>query len=131
VTLSETAGTALFWQYFLDVSAIFLPYLYLIFILELLHLEKKLIRYIFFTLAFLLSIFSFTPLFKKGMVFLYDFYWIDPGQYYIVFPTYFMGSHTRKTNGFPVQAKHGLAMYSSQGTNNITVPLYSYKSVIW
>jgi len=42
-----------------------------------------------------------------------------------------MGSHTRKTNGFPVQAKHGLAMYSSQGTNNITVPLYSYKSVIW
>ena len=90
VTLSTSYQGAFLWQYLLDISAIFLPYLYFIFILELLNIEKKYIRYFLFAVAFLLSIFSFTTYFKKGMLILYGFYWVDPGEFYIVFPTYFM-----------------------------------------
>ncbi len=90
VTLSSNIETALLWQYLLDIAAIFLPPLSLLLILELLHLRGMKTRYFSFIAALLLSIFSFSHLFKDGMKMLYDFYWVNPGNYYIIFPIYFV-----------------------------------------
>ncbi len=90
VTLSKMESSAIFWQYLLDVSAIFLPFFYLVFIFNLLKLKKISIIYLFALIASGLALFSFTPLFKHGVTVLYGFYWIKPGEYYIVFPAYFL-----------------------------------------
>lgn len=90
VTSTKLESYAILWQYILDVSAIFLPALYFNFLSELFGRKKKMWRNIFLSLATILSIFSFTSLFKNGVVPKYDFFWIDPGQYYVIFPIYFL-----------------------------------------
>ena len=90
VTLAKTAGVAFFWQKILDVSAIFLPYLYLVFVLKLLKIEWKFIKRFLFVCVILLSIFSFTSQFKIGMKYEYDFFWVDAGKYYFMFLEYFI-----------------------------------------
>lgn len=89
VTSTNSPRFALLWQYLLDVSAIFLPALYFIFISELFNFKNAVSRKIFLSLSFIISIFSFTPLFKLGVIEKFDFYWVDPGPYYFVFPVYF------------------------------------------
>lgn len=90
VTSTVNPNYAVFWQYLCDVSAIFLPALYLNFLLELFKFKAFKWRIFFMLLAGALSIFSFTDYFKHGVVPRYDFFWVDPGQYYLVFPIYFI-----------------------------------------
>jgi len=90
VTLSTTASEAWLWQYILDVSAILLPFLYFIFILQLLNIKAKYLKYFLLTCVVLLLFFSFSPLFKVGMTIRYGFNWVNPGPYYFVFLIYFI-----------------------------------------
>jgi len=91
VTWSKTADIALLWQYLLDISAIFIPVLYFSFTSELVGLKNKSWRIASYLLASTISLFSFTSYFKLGVKFIYNsFYWIEPGEYYIVFPIYFL-----------------------------------------
>lgn len=90
VTSTADYNTAFFWQFILDIAAIFLPTLYLNFIATLLKINTLSVRYALFGAAIFFSFFSLTPLFKTGMTMLYgEFFWIQPGPFYIVFPTYF------------------------------------------
>ena len=91
VTWSDSRETALRWQYLLDVSAIFIPALYFSFASTLAKRKNIQIQRILFIVAILLSAFSFSSLFKQGMVFKYNsFFWIEPGAIYIVFPIFFL-----------------------------------------
>ena len=90
VTLSATASAAFLWQYLLDISAVFLPYLYLIFVFELVGLRARLMRGLLLSCAIVFALFSLTPFFKVGMVILYGFEWIKPGPYYYLFLYYFI-----------------------------------------
>lgn len=90
VTLSSSPTTALYWQYLLDVSAIFLPYLSFIFFLEFFNIKALIYRYACLIIAILFSIFSFSPLFKIGMTVHYGLEWVNPGPFYILFPIYFL-----------------------------------------
>lgn len=89
VTSSIDESDALRWQYLLDISAIFVPVLYFNFISTLLDTKNALFRKISLLLAFGLSTFSFSPLFKFGVAIKYGVHWIDPGPYYTVFPIFF------------------------------------------
>jgi signal transduction histidine kinase len=90
VTATSSLEVAIFWQYVLDISAIFLPASYFLFISELLGLKSKKVRFAYIFVAFLLAALSVTPLFKTGMDQLGDFYWVHPGPLYILFPIYFL-----------------------------------------
>lgn len=90
VTSSSSADVALRWQYLLDVSAIFIPVLFFIFVCELLNKKSLFSKRLIFFVGVILAIFSFTPYFKHGVVTKYGFYWINPGEYYIVFPAFFL-----------------------------------------
>lgn len=90
ITAAESRSVATAWQYILDISAIFLPATYLLFLSEFLNLRNTIIRKSMLVIAGLLSIFSLTPLFKLGMGTLGEFYWVQPGPYYIIFPIYFV-----------------------------------------
>jgi signal transduction histidine kinase len=90
VTLSNSPDTAIWWQYVLDVSGIFLPYLYFIFVLELVGIKDKFTKTFLLICAIALAIFSFSPLFKVGMTIRYGFEWINPGSYYYLFLAYFV-----------------------------------------
>ncbi|RJQ33610.1 hypothetical protein C4566_03385 [Candidatus Parcubacteria bacterium] len=83
-------------QVVLDISAIFLPVLFLHFVFLL--LERKsfgLAIKFFYILSFLLAIFSLTSYFKKGLIPVFNFkYWIDPGPFYIIFPLFFLALAT-------------------------------------
>jgi len=89
VISSKSESEAIFWQYLLDIDAIFIPVLYLNFIFKFLKINsKKLIPFFFFT-SFLLSLFSFTSFFKNCVEKIFDFYWINSGPFYFVFPIFF------------------------------------------
>ena len=80
-------------QILLDIAAIFLPVLFLHFVLILTEREDNLKKSINFLYLFsvLLSIFSLSNYFKKGLKPVFDFqYWIDPGPLYIIFPIFFL-----------------------------------------
>lgn len=89
VTSAKTSETALAWQYLLDISAIFLPAFYLYFVATLTNYKKRFVIELGFVIASILAIFSFTPYFKIGMKTVYGFFWINPGEYYVIFPIYF------------------------------------------
>jgi len=87
---SQTENSALLWLYCLDFTAIFIPILYLNFIFNFLEIKKTNFKKAVLFLTGLLAIFSFSPLFKLGVVKTFDFYWVDPGKYYFLFPTFFI-----------------------------------------
>ncbi len=89
VTSTNSPDYALLWQYLLDVSAIFLPALYFNFLSDLFKFENRKWRYFFVVLATTLAAFSFNHLFKLGVTPKYDFFWINPGPLYVIFPIYF------------------------------------------
>ncbi|MDE2038055.1 MAG: hypothetical protein KGI69_02420 [Patescibacteria group bacterium] len=89
VASSSSAHAALWWQYLLDVSAIFIPVSYFSFASELVGAKNLAWRKASYALALALAVFSFSPLFKEGMAPKYDFYWIIPGPAYIIFPAFF------------------------------------------
>lgn len=89
VTSSGDARTALHWQYLLDVAAIFLPVFYFNFASVFLGVKNKLFRNFSICTATLIAIFSFSSYFKIGVIRLYDFYWVQPGKLYFVFPVFF------------------------------------------
>ncbi len=89
VTSTSSQNIALVWQYILDLAAIFLPALYFIFISELFKFKNGNWRIFFLAIAGILAVFSFTPFFKVGVVPKFDFFWINPGPYYFIFPVYF------------------------------------------
>lgn len=90
VTISSNPKIAYGWQCLLDVSAIFLPYLYLLFVLRLTNSREELTKKILFVCVIVFSLFSFSPLFKIGMTTRYDFQWVNPGPYYFLFLVYFI-----------------------------------------
>lgn len=88
-TSSNRESFAMLWQYLVDVSGIFIPVAFLYFTLALTKTTRKWLLRLSFAIACLLTIVSFSPYFKTGMVLRYGFYWIQPGQYYILFPLFF------------------------------------------
>jgi signal transduction histidine kinase len=92
VVYSNNYYDAWFWQHILDASAILIPVFFLTFVFYLLKIQKEYKKrlFVFWFLAILLFILSFTGLFKKGMSFKMGFnYWIDPGPLYFLFPLIF------------------------------------------
>jgi signal transduction histidine kinase len=82
----------MFWQYILDVDAIFIPVFYLEFVLVLVgeYDKKKILRIVLWSLGLLLSVLSFTSLFKMGVSpIMYFNYWIVSGPLYFVFPLFY------------------------------------------
>lgn len=90
VTSASEPHVAMAWQYILDVSAIFLPYLFFVFVCELLKIRIPATRTALFFTAAALSLLSFSPVFKVGMTVSYGFFWVSPGELYFLFPTYFI-----------------------------------------
>lgn len=90
VTATDSLRVAMTWQYILDISAIFLPATYLLFLSEFLKLKNHKVRVVLLTIALLFSLFSLTHLFKIGMGSFDQFFWVQPGKYYILFPIYFV-----------------------------------------
>jgi signal transduction histidine kinase len=80
---------ALQWQYMLDVFAVWIPSTYFAFTAALLRYKKSYTKYFLYAVSFIMSIFSFSPLFKIGVIQRFDFYWINPGSLYIIFPIFF------------------------------------------
>ncbi len=89
LTNTTNADTALTWQYVLDISATWIPSTYFAFVATLLRYKKNTTRNILYICSAALTAFSLTPLFKTGMTKLFDFYWVIPGTYYIIFPIFF------------------------------------------
>jgi len=89
VTSTESAHTALLWQYLLDVSAIFIPVSFLYFILIFTDVSERLWLRLSIICGTALALFSFTPVYKLGVASRYGFYWINPGPGYIIFPIFF------------------------------------------
>lgn len=90
VTSTDTAEKALLWQHLLDISAIILPALYFNFISDLFKFKNPKWRFFFFAVAAAIAVFSFSTLFKLGVVPKYDFFWVEAGPAYILFPIYFI-----------------------------------------
>ena len=90
VTSSSTSSQAMIWQYFLDVAGIFVPILYFYFISNLLGLKNKIRRWFALLAGILLTILSFTSLFKLGVANKFEFFWVNPGQLYFLFPLLFV-----------------------------------------
>ena len=90
VTSTSSISYAMFWQYILDISAIFLPATYFLFLIEFLGYKERILKIIPILIAIALSLFSVTPLFKVGMGTFSGFFWVHPGPYYIIFPVYFV-----------------------------------------
>ncbi|KKR21147.1 MAG: Signal transduction histidine kinase [Parcubacteria group bacterium GW2011_GWE2_39_37] len=94
VVVSSTYIEALFFQYILDLSAVFIPLSFFKFSINLLKInDKKRKQFVIFSiLSCLIALMSFTSLFKKGMAPLLEYnfnFWINPGSLYPVFPLYF------------------------------------------
>lgn len=89
ITSTENIHTALVWQYILDISAIFLPATYFLFLSEFLGFKNHKSRSASILIALLFSVFSLTKFFKSGMEIFSGFFWVNPGPYYIVFLIYF------------------------------------------
>lgn len=93
VVFFKQYSIALFFQYLLDFSAIFIPVFFFLFVLVLLDINSGINKFIFKIFLFLgsiLSVLSFTKLFKVGISSKFGFrHWIDPGVIYPVFPIFF------------------------------------------
>ncbi|MES2985767.1 MAG: ATP-binding protein [Patescibacteria group bacterium] len=89
LTSASTAESAFKWQYILDASAVWIPSTYFAFVATLLRYKKTYTRTILYIVSFAMAILSFSPLFKVGMVQKFDFFWINPGPLYILFPIFF------------------------------------------
>jgi signal transduction histidine kinase len=93
VISSDSAQSAMLWQYILDASAIIIPIGFFIFVLYLLNLQKKykncmLLSWI---IGLMVLALSFTKFFKLGVAPKLSFnYWIVPGPLYIIFPATFV-----------------------------------------
>jgi signal transduction histidine kinase len=90
VTSLQSESDALRWQYVLDVAAIYIPVFYFYFISELLARRNIRTRVILFIASTLFALFSFTPLFKRGLSSALGFFWIEPGSLYLLFPVFFV-----------------------------------------
>lgn len=89
ITKTTDKEVALIWQYILDVSAIWIPVTYFAFITALLRYKKSYTLRSLYIATFILTILSFTKWFKVGIGRIFDFYWVDPGPLYIIFPVFF------------------------------------------
>ncbi len=93
VVTFQNIKIALFFQYILDSSAIFIPIFFFLFVLILLDIfrgKNKTIFNSFLFFGIILLILSFTDLFKGGVSPKFGFkHWIDPGPIYIIFPIFF------------------------------------------
>ncbi len=89
VASARNANIALSWQYLLDIVALWIPVAYFNFITTLLNIKTPRLSSAISGAAALLSVFSITSFFKLGVVQKFDFYWINPGQFYFVFPLFF------------------------------------------
>jgi signal transduction histidine kinase len=89
VTSTENADVALRWQYLLDISAMMIPVVYFAFVCNLLGIGYNILRRGLLYFGAILAIFTVTPLFKVGVAMKYGFFWINPGEYYIIFPIFF------------------------------------------
>ncbi|HNZ86128.1 MAG TPA: ATP-binding protein [bacterium] len=93
VVFFEKYNIALFCQYLLDFSAIYIPIFFFLFVLVLLDIYKgvnKIVFRIFLSFGCVLSLLSFTKLFKLGISPKFGFrHWIDPGIIYPIFPLFF------------------------------------------
>ena len=90
VVSSESAEGAFIWQSILDVTGIFIPLFYFIFISTFLKLKNRYVRTFFFIFAISFAAFSTSTFFKKGVTDELGFYWIDPGAFYFLFPVFFI-----------------------------------------
>ncbi len=90
IALTSDDSMAFFWQNMINVSAVFIPLVYVFFLFEFLGLKQRKMRIGLFVLAAAFSEFSLTPLFQQGITMTKGFFWINPGPYYLLFPVYFM-----------------------------------------
>ena len=82
---------ALHWQYFLDIFALGIPVAYFYFVADLLSLKiSRAFSWTIFGITFNLAIFSTTTFFKLGVVRKFTFFWVDTGDYYFIFPMFFL-----------------------------------------
>ncbi len=95
VSVAKHAAIALFWSRFLNLAAIFIPPLYLHFILALVNKEKekKKVLSIAYLAAMVLFLFGFSPYFIKDVTTALGFFphVIVPGPAYYAFIAYFFG----------------------------------------
>lgn len=91
VVTARNKEVAFLGQYFLDVSAIFIPIFFLDFVLVLSKSKsRKNIMRVFYSLGIAISVISFSSLFKADMAPIFDFnYWIVPGPIYIILPIFY------------------------------------------
>ncbi len=89
LTDAKDADHALIWQYALDAIAVWIPATYFAFVSALLRYKQTYTKHILYVISFLLCIFSFSDYFKVGVVRKFDFYWINPGAWYVIFPIFF------------------------------------------
>jgi signal transduction histidine kinase len=98
VTTAKTYEYANLWQYLLDISAVWIPISALLFTLAFIENISKeryvskfysRISYVGIVITILLSILSTTHYYRIGMVERFDFFWVQPGPIYILFPIYF------------------------------------------
>lgn len=94
VTFFSDYNYAYFSQTILDIAGVFLAVFFVHFVFKLVEKNNKFYRfllYIFYSVATLLAILSFTKYFKVGLKPVFEFrYWIDPGPIYIIFPIFFL-----------------------------------------
>ncbi|MES2623048.1 MAG: ATP-binding protein [Patescibacteria group bacterium] len=89
LTSATNITRALEWQYVLDLAAVWIPSAYFAFIAKLLRYKKSYTKNALYVISLAFSIFSFTHYFKEGMIQKFDFFWINPGKFYILFPIFF------------------------------------------
>ncbi len=129
ITSTHNADTALVWQYILDFGAIFIPFLYLRFVLALLNLKKPVIETIVAFGTAILLVLSVTPFYKVGVVMSqFGFYWIQYGPLYIIFPIFFIA-----VSGFAVSLiiqkylqNKGNSFIQGQNRNHIIAVLIGF-----
>ncbi len=89
ITNTFSEKTALIWQYILDVSAIWIPATYFAFIAALLRYKKSYTLRVLYVATGIITALSVTSWFKTGVGRIFDFYWVEPGPLYIIFPIFF------------------------------------------
>lgn len=89
VISATTETQALFWQSILDIGGILIPVGFFNFVLCFLGLKYKKQAIFAWLFGLAIAIFSFSDLFKKGVLPRFDFnYWVDSGPFYFVFPLF-------------------------------------------
>ncbi|MDA3840379.1 MAG: ATP-binding protein [Patescibacteria group bacterium] len=91
VVNSDNVKEALLWQSLVDVSAMLIPFLFLLFVIHFVDKHKmlKVVRYLSFSLLVFLVFFSFSEFYKIGVAPTMLFkYWVNPGKFYFLLPLY-------------------------------------------